>query len=165
VGFFKQTVAAGLLARRPRQVNGVDRVGDIEMTALELAETLDHNWPCSSQRHNQAAAMLRQQANRIEALERELSEVNKPPTGTAPCTRFCEHTAFVVQERMDRATIQQLERENAELRKDAVRYRFIRDADRSDCITPEISLYAMETLDEYVDAAIDGEAAMQKEQS
>jgi hypothetical protein len=44
-------------------------------------------------------------------------EANKPPTGTAPCARFCEHTAFVVQERMDRTTIQQLERENAELRK------------------------------------------------
>ena len=46
------------------------------------------------------------------------------------------------------------------LRKDAERYRFIRDADRSDCIWREICIYAMETLDEYVDAAMDGEATM-----
>jgi hypothetical protein len=44
------------------------------------------------------------------------------------------------------------------LRVDAERYRFIRDADRSDCITPELSLYAMESLDEYVDAAMEDEA-------
>jgi hypothetical protein len=44
------------------------------------------------------------------------------------------------------------------LRVDAERYRFIRDADRSDCITPELSLYAMECLDEYVDAAMEDEA-------
>jgi len=43
------------------------------------------------------------------------------------------------------------------LRKDAERYRFIRDADRSDCIWREICIYAMETLDEYVDAAMEGE--------
>lgn len=43
------------------------------------------------------------------------------------------------------------------LRKDAERYRFIRDADRSDCITPELSLYAMKSLDEYVDAAMEDE--------
>lgn len=40
---------------------------------------------------------------------------------------------------------------------DAERYRFIRDADRSDCITPELALYAMESLDEYVDAAMEDE--------
>lgn len=50
--------------------------------------------------------------------------------------------------------------ENERLRKDAERYRFIRDADRSDCIWREICIYAMETLDEYVDAAMDGEATM-----
>jgi hypothetical protein len=44
------------------------------------------------------------------------------------------------------------------LRVDAERYRFIRDPDRSDCITPELSLYAMESLDEYVDAAMEDEA-------
>lgn len=42
--------------------------------------------------------------------------------------------------------------------RDAERYRFIRDADRSDCITPELGLYAMESLDEYVDAAMEDEA-------
>lgn len=42
--------------------------------------------------------------------------------------------------------------------RDAERYRFIRDADRSDCITPELALYAMESLDEYVDAAMEDEA-------
>lgn len=41
--------------------------------------------------------------------------------------------------------------------RDAERYRFIRDADRSDCITPELALYAMESLDEYVDAAMEDE--------
>ena len=45
-----------------------------------------------------------------------------------------------------------------ELWRDAERYRFIRDADRSDCITPELGLYAMESLDEYVDAAMEDEA-------
>lgn len=48
----------------------------------------------------------------------------------------------------------------ADVVRDAERYRFIRDADRSDCISHEISLYAMESLDEYVDAAMQGEAAM-----
>lgn len=57
------------------------------------------------------------------------------------------------------ARVEQLELENAELRKDAERYRFIRDADRSDCISQEISIYAMGSLDEYVDAALAGEAA------
>lgn len=41
--------------------------------------------------------------------------------------------------------------------KDAARYRFIRDANRSDVIAFELRHYAMETLDEYVDAAMDGE--------
>lgn len=42
--------------------------------------------------------------------------------------------------------------------RDAQRYRFVRDADRSDCISHEIGLYAMESLDEYVDGAMEGEA-------
>lgn len=54
--------------------------------------------------------------------------------------------------------IAELERELEEARKDAERYRFLRDAGRSDCITRELSLYAMETLDEYVDAAMEDEA-------
>jgi hypothetical protein len=56
------------------------------------------------------------------------------------------------------AELRRLHAENEQLRVDAERYRFIRDADRSDCITPELSLYAMETLDEYVDAAMEDEA-------
>lgn len=48
---------------------------------------------------------------------------------------------------------------------DAERYRFIRDAGRSECISYEIRTYAMETLDGYVDAAIEDEAAMQEKQS
>lgn len=40
------------------------------------------------------------------------------------------------------------------MRKDAERYRFIRDADRSNDLIPEIGLYAMESLDDYVDAAM-----------
>src|SRR5574343_2083604 len=61
--------------------------------------------------------------------------------------------------------IEELEKEVAALKvepdaamKDAERYRFIRDADRSDCITRELSLYALESLDEYVDAAMEDEA-------
>ena len=49
--------------------------------------------------------------------------------------------------------------------RDAERYRFIRDAGRSECIEYEIRTYAMETLDEYVDVAIEDEAAMQEKQS
>lgn len=60
------------------------------------------------------------------------------------------------------AELRRLYAENEALRKDAERYRFIRDADRSDCITPELALYAMESLDEYVDAAMDDEAAIAK---
>jgi hypothetical protein len=56
------------------------------------------------------------------------------------------------------AELRRLHAENEQLRVDAERYRFIRDADRSDCITPELSLYAMESLDEYVDAAMEDEA-------
>ena len=56
------------------------------------------------------------------------------------------------------AELRRLHAENEQIRVDAERYRFIRDADRSDCITTELSLYAMESLDEYVDAAIEDEA-------
>jgi hypothetical protein len=56
------------------------------------------------------------------------------------------------------AELRRLHAEVERLRVDAERYRFIRDADRSDCITPELSLYAMESLDEYVDAAMEDEA-------
>lgn len=38
--------------------------------------------------------------------------------------------------------------------RDAERYRFIRDADVSDDLIPDIALYAMESLDEYIDAAM-----------
>lgn len=38
--------------------------------------------------------------------------------------------------------------------RDAERYRFIRDADKSDELTPELALYAMEALDDYVDEAM-----------
>lgn len=40
------------------------------------------------------------------------------------------------------------------LQADADRYRFIRDADVSDDLIPDIALYAMESLDEYIDAAM-----------
>lgn len=38
--------------------------------------------------------------------------------------------------------------------RNAERYRFIRDADVSDDLIPDIALYAMESLDEYIDAAM-----------
>lgn len=44
--------------------------------------------------------------------------------------------------------------------RDAERYRFIRDANRSDCISHEIGLFAMESLDKYVDAAMEDEKHM-----
>lgn len=53
--------------------------------------------------------------------------------------------------------IAELERELEAVRKDAERYRFIRDANRSSCIDSEIATYAMESLDEYVDAAMEDE--------
>lgn len=56
------------------------------------------------------------------------------------------------------ATVAELQAKLDAAAVDAERYRFIRDADRSDCITYEIGLYAMESLDEYVDAAMEGEA-------
>lgn len=46
-----------------------------------------------------------------------------------------------------------------DVQRDAERYRFIRDANRSDCITRGISLHTMESLDEYVDAAMEDETA------
>lgn len=42
----------------------------------------------------------------------------------------------------------------ADVMRDAERYRFIRDADVSDDLIPDIALYAMESLDEYIDAAM-----------
>ena len=42
----------------------------------------------------------------------------------------------------------------ADVVRDAERYRFIRDADVSDDLIPDIALYAMESLDEYIDAAM-----------
>lgn len=54
------------------------------MTALELAEALEHHWPCSSQQPHQAAAMLRKQSNRIEQLETALSECRDSITPPAP---------------------------------------------------------------------------------
>ena len=44
--------------------------------------------------------------------------------------------------------------ELAAMRRDAERYRFIRDADKSDDLIPEVGLYAMESLDSYIDAAM-----------
>ena len=41
-----------------------------------------------------------------------------------------------------------------EVKSNAERYRFIRDADVSDDLIPDIALYAMESLDEYIDAAM-----------
>ena len=38
--------------------------------------------------------------------------------------------------------------------RDAERYRFIRDADASDDLIPDVALYALESLDEYIDAAM-----------
>ena len=55
-------------------------------------------------------------------------------------------------------SIEQPAAEIERLRADAERYRFIRDADRSDCITPEIGMYAMESLDKLVDDAMKDEA-------
>ena len=42
----------------------------------------------------------------------------------------------------------------ADVVRDAERYRFIRGADVSDGLIPDIALYAMESLDEYIDAAM-----------
>ena len=46
--------------------------------------------------------------------------------------------------------------------RDAERYRFIRDADRSDCISHGLRIYALESLDEYVDAAMEDKARAAK---
>ena len=46
--------------------------------------------------------------------------------------------------------------------RDAERYRFIRDAGVSDDLIPDIALYAMESLDEYIDAAMLAASPAQK---
>ena len=58
------------------------------------------------------------------------------------------------------ATPQQAEAVPSDVVRDAERYRFIRDADRSACIDRELSLYAMDSLDEFVDAAMADEATL-----
>jgi hypothetical protein len=81
------------------------------------------------------------------ALERELEAAK-----TAPMKyRRTEFNAQLQQENESLRT--QLEA----VRKDAERYRFIRDANRSSCIDHELATYAMESLDEYVDAAMEDE--------
>lgn len=52
----------------------------------------------------------REQCQRIAELESELHRVTtEPPTGTAPCTRFCEHIAFKIRHAQDNRRIEELE--------------------------------------------------------
>ena len=60
------------------------------MNAIELAETLEHNWPCSSQQPHQAAAMLRKQAVRVEQLERENAELKAKMESMTKVKNFVE---------------------------------------------------------------------------
>lgn len=94
---------------------------------------------------------------RIEELEAELHRVTtEPPTGTAPCARLCEHTAFKSRHEQDKRAIAEREQQLAdalrlvaevrhacgddgkrmlpelvqyvgELARDAARYRWLRD--------------------------------------
>jgi len=52
------------------------------------------------------------------------------------------------------ASFMQVVTERDALRRDAERYRWIRDADKSDAHGSEWTLYAMESLDEFIDAAL-----------
>lgn len=52
------------------------------------------------------------------------------------------------------ARMEKAKAERDAMERDAARYRFIRDANVSDDLIPEIGLYAMQSLDDYVDAAM-----------
>ena len=52
------------------------------------------------------------------------------------------------------ARMEKAKAEHDAMVRDAERYRFIRDADKSDDLIPELALYAMQSLDDYVDAAM-----------
>ena len=51
-------------------------------------------------------------------------------------------------------SMREVEKRMRDAEADAERYRWIRDADRSDANGNEWTLYAMESLDEYIDDAI-----------
>ena len=65
-----------------------------------------------------------------------------------------EHQAGMQRVNDMLARMEKAKAEHDAMERDAARYRFIRDADKSDDLIPEIALYAMESLDDYVDAAM-----------
>lgn len=103
------------------------------------------------------AALAHQPATGEPVGDYVLNQPSTPPSQaqSGECTRSHPH------EEMSPACV--LRTEIARLRnaavpdavvRDAERYRFIRDADVSDDLIPDIALYAMESLDEYIDAAM-----------
>lgn len=65
-----------------------------------------------------------------------------------------EHQAGVQRVNDVLARMEKAKAERDAMERDAARYRFIRDANVSDDLIPEIGLYAMQSLDDYVDAAM-----------
>ena len=76
--------------------------------------------------------------------------------------QHAENESLRNQNTMLDAKLAEQDAEIEALRKDAERYRFVRDANRSSCIDSELATYAMESLDEYVDAAMEDESNIKR---
>jgi hypothetical protein len=97
-----------------------------------------------------------------DAMERERDEAVLAARAARAVATVLEAERDVAQREAEACgrTNDGLRAERDALAVDARRYRFIRDADRSGHLDHELRLYAMETLDEYVDAALEDEAAL-----
>ncbi len=79
--------------------------------------------------------------------------------GMADLAGHCEQLlppeeSYAAQCRADAASLLTLADQMEPLQRDAERYRFIRDADRSDGLIPHLDLLAMESLDKHIDDAM-----------
>lgn len=98
------------------------------------------------------AALLREAADELHNLAWALSLPGFDRMATDE--QESEHQAGVQRVNDMLARMEKAKAEHDAILRDAERYRFIRDADRSDDLIPDIGLYAMESLDDYVDDAM-----------
>lgn len=110
----------------------------------------------------QARAILTQQPDNAscKSVQKRL-EVQQPATGEPVLDVRCEGCGYMTHHREHMGCVRAAKQHThpapsvpADVMRDAERYRFIRDADISDDLIPDVALYALESLDEYIDAAM-----------